>query len=137
MSKKMILLLSIIFAGLIIWGFRVYTVNAGVAKTYEIQSFKIGDSIKLDHAELKVIDFQYGEENNKNGDQSLPVKVAMEVMNTSNKDISVQRLIETKLAVFCNRKVQRNAIKNAEVCHPFNSFSTMRGTVYSSRHEKR
>jgi hypothetical protein len=39
--------------------------------------------------------------------------------------------------VFCNRKVQRNAIKNAEVCHPFNSFSTMRGTVYSSRHEKR
>ncbi|MFZ2464941.1 MAG: hypothetical protein WAW77_15255 [Caldibacillus thermoamylovorans] len=40
-------------------------------------------------------------------------------------------------AVFCNRKVQRNAIKNAEVCHPFNSFSTMRGTVYSSRHEKR
>lgn len=98
MSKKMILLLSIIFAGLIIWGFRVYTVNAGVAKTYEIQSFKIGDSIKLDHAELKVIDFQYGEENNKNGDQSLPVKVAMEVMNTSNKDISVQRLIETKLA---------------------------------------
>ncbi|MCB7071585.1 hypothetical protein LIZ76_16880 [Caldibacillus sp. 210928-DFI.2.22] len=45
-----------------------------------------------------MIDFQYGEENNKNGDQSLPVKVAMEVMNTSNKDISVQRLIETKLA---------------------------------------
>ena len=41
------------------------------------------------------------------------------------------------LGVFCNRKVQRNAIKNAEVCHPFNSFSTMRGTVYSSRHEKR
>jgi uncharacterized protein (DUF4213/DUF364 family) len=41
------------------------------------------------------------------------------------------------LSVFCNRKVQRNAIKNAEVCHPFNSFSTMRGTVYSSRHEKR
>lgn len=39
--------------------------------------------------------------------------------------------------VFCNRKVQRNAIKNAEICHPFNSFSTMRGTVYSSRHEKR
>jgi len=35
------------------------------------------------------------------------------------------------------RKVQRNAIKNAEVCHPFYSFSTMRGTVYSSRHEKR
>lgn len=42
-----------------------------------------------------------------------------------------------RLFVFCNRKVQRNAIKNAEVCHPFNSFSTMRGTVYSSRHEKR
>lgn len=42
-----------------------------------------------------------------------------------------------KEIVFCNRKVQRNAIKNAEVCHPFNSFSTMRGTVYSSRHEKR
>ncbi|WP_210766329.1 hypothetical protein, partial [Caldifermentibacillus hisashii] len=29
-----------------------------------------------------------------------------------------------EIAVFCNRKVQRNAIKNAEVCHPFNSFST-------------
>lgn len=43
----------------------------------------------------------------------------------------------TPESVFCNRKVQRNAIKNAEVCHPFNSFSTMRGTVYSSRHEKR
>ncbi|MGG3434137.1 DUF4279 domain-containing protein [Heyndrickxia coagulans] len=46
-------------------------------------------------------------------------------------------LIKDKEDVFCNRKVQRNAIKNAEVCHPFNSFSTMRGTVYSSRHEKR
>ncbi|WP_341481872.1 metalloregulator ArsR/SmtB family transcription factor [Enterococcus cecorum] len=44
---------------------------------------------------------------------------------------------DNRRCVFCNRKVQRNAIKNAEVCHPFNSFSTMRGTVYSSRHEKR
>ncbi|MFL0505840.1 hypothetical protein ACH0B5_08840, partial [Ureibacillus sp. 179-F W5.1 NHS] len=25
-------------------------------------------------------------------------------------------------AVFCNRKVQKNAIKNAEVCHPISFF---------------
>lgn len=60
-----------------------------------------------------------------------------------NKAIDELKKRETELnerlsaVVFCNRKVQRNAIKNAEVCHPFNSFSTMRGTVYSSRHEKR
>ena len=59
--------------------------------------------------------------------------------------IPIAKIAQTKIQttkeevyhVFCNRKVQRNAIKNAEVCHPFNSFSTMRGTVYSSRHEKR
>ncbi|RBR33324.1 hypothetical protein EB31_02137 [Enterococcus cecorum] len=51
--------------------------------------------------------------------------------------MEVSKHKEASKGVFCNRKVQRNAIKNAEVCHPFNSFSTMRGTVYSSRHEKR
>lgn len=34
-------------------------------------------------------------------------------------------------SVFCNRKVQKNAIKNAEDCHPFNSFLTMHETVYN------
>ena len=57
----------------------------------------------------------------------------IKTIDTSKK---IERIVLAK-AVFCNRKVQRNAIKNAEVCHPFNSFSTMRGTVYSSRHEKR
>ncbi|WP_041848359.1 DUF4277 domain-containing protein, partial [Caldibacillus thermoamylovorans] len=34
-----------------------------------------------------------------------------------------EMLFDTSISpVFCNRKVQRNAIKNAEVCHPFNSF---------------
>ncbi|WP_244910521.1 DUF421 domain-containing protein [Caldibacillus thermoamylovorans] len=53
------------------------------------------------------------------------------------KLLKKNKLDVNQVFVFCNRKVQRNAIKNAEVCHPFNSFSTMRGTVYSSRHEKR
>src|SRR5690606_20220272 len=39
-----------------------------------------------------------------------------------------------RLTVFCNRKMQNNAIKNAEVCHPISSFLTVRGTVYNSHH---
>src|SRR5690606_4359518 len=40
----------------------------------------------------------------------------------------------SNMIVFCNRKMQNNAIKNAEVCHPISSFLTVRGTVYNSHH---
>ncbi|WP_326929263.1 DUF421 domain-containing protein, partial [Caldibacillus thermoamylovorans] len=39
------------------------------------------------------------------------------------KLLKKNKLDVNQVFVFCNRKVQRNAIKNAEVCHPFNSFS--------------
>lgn len=66
-----------------------------------------------------------------------PMKYQNEELNTRTPTPEPHPAPKMNPNVFCNRKVQRNAIKNAEVCHPFNSFSTMRGTVYSSRHEKR
>src|SRR5690606_872827 len=49
-------------------------------------------------------------------------------------DYFVQSIYIILLTVFCNRKMQNNAIKNAEVCHPISSFLTVRGTVYNSHH---
>ncbi|WP_346200388.1 hypothetical protein NSQ96_01265 [Caldifermentibacillus hisashii] len=107
---KLLLLVSIV-----LFSFSVFPIGTSAEK--------IGNKEKVIQRFTEIKDINKLYERAKNG--------------VSDVNREVEKNFVAKVVVFCNRKVQRNAIKNAEVCHPFNSFSTMRGTVYSSRHEKR
>lgn len=99
MKKKFIILVLVVVA-LLVWGFRVYQVNAGVAETYKIKTYQVGDKIPFDNAVFQVKKVSYGKikNNNDHGFNSLPVKVKMVVRNTSKQSISVAKIIESKLA---------------------------------------
>ncbi|MCM3738574.1 hypothetical protein M3215_23065, partial [Bacillus cytotoxicus] len=65
MSKKKISFLIIAVILLSVWGFRVYDVNKGVAKAYEIQTYRVGDNVALGDATLKIKSVTYGEAEKK------------------------------------------------------------------------
>ncbi|HEY4554136.1 MAG TPA: hypothetical protein VIG80_13175 [Bacillaceae bacterium] len=94
MNKRTLLILAFTVAIIGIWGARMYHVNAGVARTYEIEKRMPGDAIHLDHAELKVEDISYGKA--KNG--LIPVTVNMKLTNSGEKETSVLIIVESKLA---------------------------------------
>ncbi|PLR78598.1 hypothetical protein CU633_05055 [Bacillus sp. V3-13] len=98
MNKKTILFLSVAAIAFIIWGVRVYNVNAGVAREYEIKTYQLGETILLDNATFRVTDLTSGQVQDADGYESFPLTVEMELQNTSDKDISVIRIIEAKLA---------------------------------------
>jgi hypothetical protein len=98
MRKKTIFILSIIVIAILVWGIRVYSLNAGVAKKYEIETFDISDTFQIDNSNVKVISFEYGEIDTENDFPSIPVTIEIEVTNTSNEAISVRKLVESKLA---------------------------------------
>lgn len=97
MKKKVVIPIVVLLA-FIVWGIRVYEVNAGVAKSYEIKSYKIGNPIALDNAVLKVQKVKFGKISTQHNFTSFPVKVTMQVQNTSQKKISITSIVAAKLA---------------------------------------
>ncbi|MDC3414314.1 hypothetical protein NC797_14880 [Aquibacillus sp. 3ASR75-11] len=97
MNKKSIIVLSVVIVVMISWGVRVYYVNDGIAKEYDIKTYQVLDNVLFDNATYKVIDFRYGaiEEDDS---KTIPLTIEMEVQNTSDKSIAISRIIETKLA---------------------------------------
>ncbi|MBP3040958.1 DUF4352 domain-containing protein [Bacillaceae bacterium Marseille-Q3522] len=98
MNKKRIAVLSIFVIAFIIWGVRVYQVNAGVAKKYHIETFGQGDTITIGNATLQVTDFQYGELEKENDFEYYPLTITMVLHNTSDESMSLVGIIYTKLA---------------------------------------
>jgi|GEM_PF-2166645 hypothetical protein len=98
MNKKRGVVIMVALLIAVAWGVRVYQVNDGVAKKYDIQTYRIGESIPLEHAQLTITRFTYGNVENKDGFQTVPATLEMTVKNTSDQTISVARLIEAKLA---------------------------------------
>lgn len=97
MKKKIIIPILVLLA-LVIWGVRVYHVNSGIAKAYDIKTYQIGDNIPLGNATFKVKKFSYGTIEKDHNFKFVPLMVEMQVRNTSNKDISMIKIIESKLA---------------------------------------
>ncbi|TCP29951.1 uncharacterized protein DUF4352 [Scopulibacillus darangshiensis] len=96
-KRSVILVLSMI--ALVVWGVRVYYVNHGVARNYKIKTYQIGDTISFGDATFKVKKFFYGDNTKKEGGSKwIPVSVEMEVKNTSDKNISIKKVVEAKLA---------------------------------------
>ncbi|RYL87309.1 hypothetical protein [Sporolactobacillus sp. THM19-2] len=97
MSVRKIVILTVIFIAVAAWSVRVYQVNAGVARTYQVKTYQTGRDIPLRNAVLHVKGVTYGKITRENGFQFVPATVTMEVRNSSNKDISISRIVETKL----------------------------------------
>ena len=99
MNRGTIILLAVAFiviaAG---WGIRVYQVNVDVAKSYEIQMHKKGERLTFENVALEVKDFHYGEEQKEEGYEFVPVEMEMEIINESEKNLSIIKVIESKLA---------------------------------------
>ncbi|ESU34081.1 hypothetical protein G3A_02965 [Bacillus sp. 17376] len=99
MNRGTIILLAVAFiviaAG---WGIRVYQVNVDVAKSYEIQMHKKGERVAFENVALEVKDFHYGEEQKEEGYEFVPVEMEMEIINESEKNLSIIKVIESKLA---------------------------------------
>ncbi|MBB2481719.1 DUF4352 domain-containing protein [Bacillus sp. APMAM] len=97
MKRKTMILLIVVILAFIGWGIRVYFVNDGIAKKYEIKTYKAGEIVPFDKATFQVNNVQYGKAENNNGYKSIPVSIDMEVKNTSDKNVSLINIIETKL----------------------------------------
>ena len=98
MNKKT---LMITFIGLILvlsWGTRVYCVNKGVAKAYDIQTFNVGDKVPIQQANITVSSTNYGAVKEQSGTKFVPFTIHMQVTNSSKENVSVIKLIEAKLA---------------------------------------
>ncbi|WP_077324729.1 hypothetical protein [Virgibacillus siamensis] len=97
MNKKkwMLVILSVVLV--VVWGFRVYQVNAGVAKEYKINTYELGEEIRLDNAILQIKRASYGKMKTENNYKSIPFTIEMEVHNVSNKNIDVMHLLTAKL----------------------------------------
>ncbi|MFC4619991.1 hypothetical protein ACFO4N_14855 [Camelliibacillus cellulosilyticus] len=99
MRKRTILILVVIVLAFAAWGVRVYTVNAGVARHYDIRTYQIGDTINLGDTTFKVKQFSYGKKVKKTvGYNWVTASVVMEVRNTSDKALAITKIIESKLA---------------------------------------
>lgn len=99
MNRGTVILLTVAFivtaAG---WGIRVYQVNVDVAKSYEIQMHKKGERVAFEDVALEVKNFHYGEVQKEEGYEFVPVEMEMEISNESNKNLSIIKVIESKLA---------------------------------------
>ncbi|WP_100487633.1 hypothetical protein [Sporolactobacillus pectinivorans] len=98
MIKKKYLIILVAVLAVAAWTFRVYQVNHGVAKDYQIKTYQVGKTVPFDSATFKVTGFSYGNLVKTSGFSSVPLSVEMEVHNTSDKSLSIIKLIETKLA---------------------------------------
>jgi hypothetical protein len=98
MNKRTIIILTVAIVALIGWSLRVYVVNEGVAKKYEIKTYHVGDTISLGNATFKVTKITQGKVKKEHGYESFPLTAVMEVRNTTDKDTSITGVIEAKLA---------------------------------------
>jgi len=96
--KVKILLTVLTLAVAIGWGVRVYNVNAGVAKKYEIGIFQVGEEVTLDNVVFKVSAINYGDVETIEEFQFVPAIIEIQVQNISNENIQIGKIIESKLA---------------------------------------
>lgn len=98
MRKRTLIILVIAVVMLAVWTARVYAVNQGVAKEYDIDMYQIGDVITLDDATFKVKDVAYGNIEEEYGFKWIPVSIDMEVQNKTSDDISITDILTLTLA---------------------------------------
>lgn len=98
MKRKTPLIIAAFVLAFIVWGVRVYYVNAGVAKAYEIKTYQVNDRIPFDNAICNVTSFTYGKKEKKGSFVSVPLKINITVQNTSNKTLNITKVIEAKLS---------------------------------------
>ncbi|MCM3737390.1 hypothetical protein M3215_16685, partial [Bacillus cytotoxicus] len=76
-----------------------YDVNKGVAKAYEIQTYRVGDNVALGDATLKIKSVTYGEAEKK-GDiprTTVPCTVTMEITNNLDTPLDIREIVTTML----------------------------------------
>ncbi|TGA96890.1 hypothetical protein E4665_13590 [Sporolactobacillus shoreae] len=98
MSKMKIAILAVLIVAAAVWLVRVYQVNEGVAKKYQIRTYQVGQNVPFGNATLNVKSLTYGRLTNNHGFKTIPATVTMQIRNTSTKNISILKIVEAKLA---------------------------------------
>ncbi|MCM3738637.1 hypothetical protein M3215_23595, partial [Bacillus cytotoxicus] len=76
-----------------------YDVNKGVAKAYEIQTYRVGDNVALGDATLKIKSVTYGEAEKKDDipRTTVPCTVTMEITNNLDTPLDIREIVTTML----------------------------------------
>jgi hypothetical protein len=96
--KVKLILLVLFFVGVSAWAYRVYNVNKGVALKYDLATYQMGDWISDEKLTFMITELSYGEIEGDGDYSFVPATVKMEVKNISDENISVSKLIESKLS---------------------------------------
>ena len=95
-TKVMIIIIGLII--ILSWSVRVYYVNKGIAKEYDIKTYQLDDTISFGNANFRITKMTLGTPKEENNQTYIPLSIEMDIENTSSSDISVIKLIESKLA---------------------------------------